>query len=243
MMQFTEEQKAALIEHIETELNVLRNVTLKHCDECERDDVERDIRVQEIALASLTARPKAFIEEKAPGRDKFILKGFYLHGLNLDDNLYTAPPAPALRLPDEIDGSRVAHVYLESTAKDKLDAYVMGANETLAKVKRLNATAPTSPDYSECPLCDSSYIAGMQAGFKFGDAGDNEGFNKAVNSRRKQISVSLNATTPQPVLRDVKWPELGDDVDMYSHAEIEAYEMAVDECKEALRAAGYQVED
>jgi len=38
----------------------------------------------------------------------------------------------------------------------------------------------------------------MQAGFNFGDSGDNEGFNKAVNSRRKQISDSLNATAPQP---------------------------------------------
>jgi len=70
--------------------------------------------------------------------------------------------------------------------------------------RRILYTAPpaptqTAPDYSECPLCDSSYIAGMRAGFNFGDSGDNEGFNKAVNSRRKQISDSLNATAPQPV--------------------------------------------
>ena len=50
--------------------------------------------------------------------------------------LYTR--AAPLTLPDAIDGSRVAHVYLDTMAADKLDAYVMGANDMLAKVKRLN---------------------------------------------------------------------------------------------------------
>jgi len=51
------EDKQALIEHIETALDLLRNVTLKHCHEVERDCVLRDIKVNEIALAALTAQP------------------------------------------------------------------------------------------------------------------------------------------------------------------------------------------
>ncbi|MBD8181636.1 hypothetical protein IFU25_07965 [Pantoea agglomerans] len=50
----TEEQKQALIEHIETDLELLRNVTLKHCHEVERECVLRDIEANEIALAALT---------------------------------------------------------------------------------------------------------------------------------------------------------------------------------------------
>lgn len=53
----TNEEKQALIDHIQTELDVLRYVTLRHADECEREDVQRDIRIQEIALAALTAQP------------------------------------------------------------------------------------------------------------------------------------------------------------------------------------------
>lgn len=53
----TIEEKQALIEHIQTELDVLRYVTLRYADECELEDVQRDIRVQEIALSALTAQP------------------------------------------------------------------------------------------------------------------------------------------------------------------------------------------
>lgn len=53
----TEEQKQALIEHIETDLELWRNVTLKYCHECERDDVLRDIKVNEIALSALIGQP------------------------------------------------------------------------------------------------------------------------------------------------------------------------------------------
>ncbi|MGJ0482000.1 hypothetical protein [Pantoea agglomerans] len=51
------EEKQALIEHIETDLDLLRNVTLKYCHEVERECVLRDIKVNEIALAGLTAQP------------------------------------------------------------------------------------------------------------------------------------------------------------------------------------------
>ncbi|MBD8129304.1 hypothetical protein IFU23_05920 [Pantoea agglomerans] len=42
-------------------------------------------------------------------------------------------------------------------------------------------------------LCDRQYLAGLQAGFRLGDAGDNEGLNKATANYRKQIIDSRSA--------------------------------------------------
>ncbi len=53
----TNDEKQALIEHIQTQLDLLRGVTMLYADECEIADIERDIKVQEIALAALTAQP------------------------------------------------------------------------------------------------------------------------------------------------------------------------------------------
>ncbi|MCE9948327.1 hypothetical protein [Hafnia paralvei] len=36
---------------------------------------------------------------------------------------------------DKIDGSRLAHVYLESTTADKVDAYVKGWNACIDRIK------------------------------------------------------------------------------------------------------------
>lgn len=55
MRKYTKDQKAALIEHVENNLHVLRNVKWINRDEHERAVLELDIHVQEIALASLTA--------------------------------------------------------------------------------------------------------------------------------------------------------------------------------------------
>lgn len=61
--ELTNEERQALIEHIQTDLDMLRNVTLKFCDEWEREGIERDIQVQEIALATLTAEPMKVPDE------------------------------------------------------------------------------------------------------------------------------------------------------------------------------------
>lgn len=45
-------------------------------------------------------------------------------------------------------------------------------------------------------MCDRQYIAGLQAGFILGDAGDNEGLNRAIHNYRKQIIDSRTAATP-----------------------------------------------
>lgn len=40
------------------------------------------------------------------------------------------------KVPDEIDGSKLAHVYLDATTIDKVDAYVKGFNACRAKMLR-----------------------------------------------------------------------------------------------------------
>lgn len=97
------------------------------------------VELMEMALAALTARPKGFIESKANGTDCFILKGFYLNGLVEGDELYTAPPASVLRVPDEMHHKQSPH--------GESSLWAMGWNECLAEVKRLN-TQPSPPEVS-----------------------------------------------------------------------------------------------
>lgn len=51
-------------------------------------------------------------------------------------------------------------------------------------------------------MCDRQYIAGLQAGFILGDAGDNEGLNKATENYRKQILDSRNDAAPAAEVDD-----------------------------------------
>ena len=46
--------------------------------------------------------------------------------------------------------------------------------------------APVVPDFSECPLCDSNFISGMQSGYRFGAEHDRSGFNATVEHYRKE---------------------------------------------------------
>lgn len=46
--------------------------------------------------------------------------------------------------------------------------------------------APVVPDFSECPLCDSNFISGMQSGYRFGAEHDRSRFNAAVEHYRKE---------------------------------------------------------
>lgn len=86
----------ALIEHCKENIDTL-TVALKHCDQEEADEIYRNLELQKVALAALTARPKGFIEYKSNGTDCFIMKGFYMNGLVEGDKLYTTPPAQLLR--------------------------------------------------------------------------------------------------------------------------------------------------
>jgi hypothetical protein len=67
--------------------------------------------------------------------------------------------------------------------------------------RRVLYTAPAA-DLAE--MCDRQYIAGLQAGFRLGDAGDNEGLRKATANYRQQIIDSRKATTPAAILRNIE---------------------------------------
>ncbi len=100
------------------------------------DSNEEDI--YKIALAALTAEPNAWIVH-AHGGDQLTDDGDYvanaegMHNVRASP-LFTAPPAPVLRLPDEADTSHLPFA-------------AMAWNACLAEVKRLN-TQPSPPETS-----------------------------------------------------------------------------------------------
>ncbi|MBZ6385093.1 hypothetical protein [Pantoea piersonii] len=128
MMQFTEEQKAALIYWLKPQISELEAV----CDEIpfgldEDDSVQ--LQVMKIALAALTAEPVGYIHNfLGPDQSGSI---FAEENRHYGRAVYTAPPAPALRLPDSI-----------SLSGDMDEVYVAAWNDCISEVKRLNATAP-----------------------------------------------------------------------------------------------------
>ena len=81
------------------------------------------------------------------------------------------------------------------------------ANEHAEKFERemyLMMDKAEAADAKLAELCDSQYIAGLQAGFRLGDAGDNEGLNRATANYRQQIIDSRKATTPAAILRKIE---------------------------------------
>lgn len=146
MMQLTEEQRNALIEHAKVwiaDADAARDEIPFGFDE----DTEKEFSLIKIALAALTAEP---VEYRVMREDAGIaghcatLEDAQATVKNWNENwkiqpLYTAPPVPALRLPDE------------DAAKDMLKCMYSGralssATEAIkwyaGEVKHLNATAP-----------------------------------------------------------------------------------------------------
>ncbi|MCK0554674.1 hypothetical protein KFO32_16660 [Pantoea ananatis] len=98
----------ALIDHINTQLDLLRSVTIKHVDEFQIEDIKMDIKVHEIALASLTAEPVGYGNQRKDGtgfgsslRSKHLARAEDL--VYKPVPLYTTPPAQLLR-PVELPG-------------------------------------------------------------------------------------------------------------------------------------------
>ncbi|WP_333609719.1 hypothetical protein [Pantoea piersonii] len=143
MQAYTEEQRKALIEHSEHMLTLTA-------------PSELSTQLFKIALAALTAGPVLYRDSQGCFVTK--LKGEKLiKAGELVKPLYTAPPAPALRLPEEKRVSLATEIVEHlvdcgSADEEAIERY------TAWVIKRLNATAQSAPDYSECPLCDSSYI-------------------------------------------------------------------------------------
>ena len=53
-------------------------------------------------------------------------------------------------------------------------------------------------------MCDRQYIAGLQAGFRLGDAGDSEGLLKATANYRQQIIDSRQSITCAATMRNIE---------------------------------------
>lgn len=140
MQAYTEEQRKALIVELETEKTVLE----KWRDDWNARD-RLNYRAICITLASLTAEPVAYIMGEETIDD--FNRGYEFFAVrNAKDEpdmpsvpLYTAPPAPSLRLPGKVscDGFN---------EKEPDEARNLGQcegwNSCINEVKRLNATAP-----------------------------------------------------------------------------------------------------
>lgn len=151
MMQFTEEQRKALIAELKSEKAVLEEWR----DEWNaRDKVNHSAIC--IALAVLAAKPAGLLEDVIGGNgaNAYRFRKNKDAVLHFGMPLYTVPPV----------------------------------------------AEPVAPDFSDCPLCDSNYISGMQAGYKFGAEQDITGFNSAVEHCRKEMrgsrALRLNTIAP-----------------------------------------------
>ncbi|RTY58763.1 hypothetical protein EKL29_07990 [Pantoea sp. YU22] len=146
MMQgYTEEQRKALVDWLKPQISELEAV----CDEIPfglDEDDSMQLQVMKIALASLTAEPEytrydcgcCGFEVIDEWRDNDVCPKCNHKPLGKTE-LYTAPPAPALRLPDAVscDGFN---------EKEPDEARNLGQcegwNAYRAEAVRLNATAP-----------------------------------------------------------------------------------------------------
>lgn len=133
MMQFTEEQRNALIEDCKREISELEK-GLTTWGEVWIPYLQSKINRQQIALAALTTEPVAYRwEGKQTGR--ICYDGIRPIGV-FGQPLYAAPPVAPLRLPSE-KSTDVDYSYYPLTK-----ARHEGWNACLAEIKRLNATVP-----------------------------------------------------------------------------------------------------
>ncbi|UXZ62868.1 hypothetical protein NUJ28_07105 [Burkholderia multivorans] len=81
--------------------------------------------------------------------------------------------------------------------------------DVLSFARRLLATT----DERASALYDSAYCAGLKAGFSLGDAGDNDGLSKALESRRGYVEVLRNpraaSTVEQPAAAPTRCYQCG----------------------------------
>lgn len=96
------EEKQALIEHCKMNILQAKGILPTLEGISPESEVARKVRkeltLQEIALAALTAVPRGYIDAGTPSDEINILTENKI--LKTDIALYTAPPAPVLRVPD-----------------------------------------------------------------------------------------------------------------------------------------------
>lgn len=64
---------------------------------------------------------------------------YYQTSIDLMRIVLASLDKPAIMVPDKIDGSMIARVFLDETTSDKVDAYVQGFNACVDKTKRMNS--------------------------------------------------------------------------------------------------------
>lgn len=108
----------ALIEQCKDNIDTL-TVALKHCGQEEADEIYRNLELQKVALAALTAEPVAHRYAYLPGIGdadwKYVDSSEYANkssGYSGQD-LYTTPPAQLLR-PVELPGGGLMQVAFET---------------------------------------------------------------------------------------------------------------------------------
>jgi len=140
----TEERRQELVKHCKHNILQANGIlpTLEGIDpnsEVARK-VRKELELQEIALAALTAEKRLTVSVVQKNER---LKGFNFEGYDSlpagEHEFYNAPPAPVLRVPDELkvkNGSHQSHI-----------DYAEGWADCIDEVKRLNAQ-PSPPEAS-----------------------------------------------------------------------------------------------
>lgn len=86
----------ALIEQCKENIDTL-TVALKHCDQEEADEIYRNLELQKVSLAALTAEPVGWRDHESDSGVRW-KQGEIFYGLTSHrDPLYTTPPAQVLR--------------------------------------------------------------------------------------------------------------------------------------------------
>lgn len=139
MKPITEEQRQALIAECNEQIEILKNLIFNGSYDEDNSNLESQLLVQEIALASLTAEPVAWVIH-ARGGDQLSQDGSYvanaegMFGLKAT-SLYTAPPVPVIELPnDTCLLAQFARIYSALSIREHRHITRMVLNE----VKRLN---------------------------------------------------------------------------------------------------------
>ena len=166
MQAYTEEQRKALIERArETE-----RLLSRWCDSdagVGETNGALDLSIIRIALASLAAEPVEYrYRERNPCTNcvtgwESVDKELYLELLKVTDPdtaefelRYITPPAPAIRLPPEVDNwdNSASRIMKNIGYVGSKEAFTIGANWMRGEAERLNATAPQPiklPEYDE----------------------------------------------------------------------------------------------
>ena len=147
MKPITEQRRQELIADCQKEIGNLM-LWLECGPLRDRSKTESELLRQQIALASLNAVPVAVtdISEIDDLKNEGWIGNFLapeFQGVDSEDRvyLYTAPPVPVIKFPDDIDWNDAFKLLdIRVCGEDRIRAFMMGANWRLAEIKHLNGS-------------------------------------------------------------------------------------------------------